>query len=193
MIPDPKTLLGIAAVLMTVAAHIPYFLTTLNGTNIPHIFTWVIWTLLTFIAFAAQVAGNAGPGAWVTGVTGLICVIITIAAFRQGEKHITRGDWIMFIAGLAAIPAWMVTSNPLWSVLIVVAIDASAFWPTFRKSWHRPHQENSFMYGFNVPRHIIALSSMQELSFITASYPAMLLAMNLVMYVMLKTRRKATP
>ncbi len=190
---DPKTLLGITAVLMTVAAHIPYFLTTLKGTNKPHIFTWVIWSLLTFIAFAAQVAGHAGPGAWVTGVTGLICVIITVVAFRQGEKHITRGDWIMFLCGLAAIPAWMVTSNPLWSVLIVVAIDASAFWPTFRKSWNNPHQENSFMYGFNIPRHIIALCSMRELSFITASYPAMLLAMNLIMYVMLKTRRRTKP
>ena len=72
---------------MTVAAHIPYLLTTLKGTNKPHIFTWVIWSLLTFIAFAAQVAGGAGPGAWVTGATGIICVIITAAALRTGRAR----------------------------------------------------------------------------------------------------------
>ncbi len=191
MFSDYKTLLGLCAVAMTVAAHVPYLLTTLKGTNKPHIFTWVIWSLLTFIAFAAQVAGGAGPGAWVTCATGIICVIITAAALRTGERDITRGDWVMFLAGLAAIPAWLVTDDPFWSVLIVVGIDCSAFWPTFRKSWAKPHEENSFMYGFNIPRHMIALSALHEVSLITALYPAALLAMNIIMYGMLKIRRKA--
>lgn len=190
MILDIKTILGGLAVAMTVAAHIPYLLSTLKGTNKPHIFTWVIWSLLAFIAFAAQVAGGAGSGAWVTGATGIICVIILIAALRTGDKDITRGDWAMFLAGLAAIPAWLLTSDPFWSVLIVVVIDCSAFWPTFRKSWHKPQEENSFMYGFNIPRHAVALSSLREVTLVTALYPAALLAMNIIMYAMLKIRRK---
>ena len=187
---DLKTLLGLAAVAMTIAAHVPYLLQTLKGTNKPHIFTWVIWSLLTFIAFAAQVTGNAGAGAWVTGVTGVICLIITAAAFmRRGETTITRSDWAMFLTGLAAIPLWMITDDPTWSVLIVVGIDCSAFWPTFRKSWHKPLEENSFMYGFNIPRHMIALSALSQVTLVTALYPAALLAMNIIMYVMLKARR----
>jgi hypothetical protein len=184
-----KTLLGLAAVLMTVVAHVPYLVTTLKGTNKPHIFTWIIWTLLTFIAFAAQVADNAGPGAWSTGMTGIICVIITFAALRTGEWDITRLDWVMFLAGLAAIPAWLLTSDPLWSVLIVVGIDCAAFGPTYRKSWHKPFEENSFMYGFNIPRHVMAISALQTVSLTTALYPAALLLMNVIMYVMLKLRR----
>ncbi len=186
---DLKTCLGIAAVLMTIAAHIPYLLTTLNHTNRPHIFTWIIWTALTFIAFAAQIAGGAGAGAWVTGMTGVMCIAITAAAFCQGERTITRGDWIMFAGGLSAIPLWIVTKDPLWSVLIVVGIDCSAFWPTFRKSWHRPFEENSFMYGFNLPRHVVALCALRDISLVTALYPAALLAMNVIMYAMLKARR----
>ncbi len=190
MLYDLKTILGLIAVGMTVWAHLPYFVHTLRGTNKPHVFTWVIWSLLTGIAFAAQVAGQAGPGAWVTGVTGVICVAITIVAFRQGEKDITRSDWIMFIAGLAAIPAWVLTSDPFWSVLIVVGIDACAFWPTFRKSWHKPHEENSFMYGFNIPRHSVALCALETVSPVTALYPATLLVLNVIMYAMLKLRRR---
>lgn len=187
---DIKTALGLLAVLMTLAAHYPYLMQTLNGTNRPHIFTWIIWTLLTVIAFSAQVAGQAGAGAWVTGVTGVICLIITIAAWRQGDRHATRSDWVMFLAGLAAIPAWVATSDPLLAVIIVTAIDASAFWPTFRKAWVRPDQENSFMYGFNIPRHIVAINALHQVSLVTALYPAMLLAMNLIMYGMLKYRRR---
>jgi hypothetical protein len=186
---DYKIILGGVAVVMTVAAHVPYFLTTLRGTNKPHIFTWVIWSLLTFIAFAGQVAGHAGPGAWVTGATGVICLFITFATFRNGETRITRSDWLMFLGGLAAIPLWMATDDPVWSIIIVTGIDCSAFYPTFRKSWRRPFEENSFMYGFNIPRHMIALSSLRQVSVTTALYPSALLAMNIVMYIMLKTRK----
>lgn len=187
---DYKVALGLIAVAMTIWAHIPYFLDTIKGINKPHIFTWIIWSLLTFIAFAAQISGGAGIGAWVTGVTGLICVAIMVAAFHKGEKYITRSDWIMFLAGLSAIPVWIATDDPLLAVIIVTAIDVAAVYPTFRKSWEKPWEENSFMYGFNIPRHVCSIASLQILSPVTALYPAGLLLMNIVMYIMLKARRK---
>lgn len=186
---DFKTILGIIAVLMTIWAHIPYLRHTLSGINKPHIFTWVIWTLLTGIAFVAQVVEGAGPGAWATGACCAICLIITIAAAKMGEKEITRSDWIMFLLGLAAIPVWLATDEPLWSVWIITLIDLSAVVPTFRKSWLRPHEENSFMYGFNIPRHIISIAALSQISIVTALYPFGLLLMNIVMFVMLKARR----
>ena len=186
---DFKAVLGIIAVLMTVWAHIPYLLHTLNGSNKPHVFTWVIWTLLTGIAFAAQMAEKAGPGAWATGVCSAICMVITIAAYRSGEKYITKSDWVMFILGLTAIPVWMATDDPLWSIWIVTIIDLSALYPTLRKSWIRPHEENSFMYGFNIPRHIVGILAIANVSTVTVLYPAALLLMNAGMFVMLKTRR----
>lgn len=186
---DYKAILGIAAVAMTVAAHLPYLRATLRGDTRPHLFTWIIWTLLGFIAFAGQVAGRAGPGCWVTGVTAVICVVITAAAWRQADRHATRGDWVMFLGGLAAIPLWLVTNDPLWSMILVCLIDGSAFVPTMRKAWHRPDQENSFMYGFNLPRHVVALAALRDVTLTTALYPAMLLAMNGATYAMLKLRR----
>lgn len=174
---------------MTVWAHIPYLFHTVRGTNKPHIFTWVIWTLLTGIAACAQWAGGAGAGGWVTFFTAAMCVAILLATLRNGEKHITRGDWIMFLAGLAAIPVWALTDNPVWSVWIITLIDLAATYPTFRKSWLRPHEENSFMYGLNIPRHAVGLMAIEIYSVTTTLYPAALLFMNIVMYAMLKMRR----
>lgn len=188
---DYKDILGLIAVAMTIWAHIPYFLETIKGTNKPHIFTWIIWSLLTCIAFAAQIVGGGGAGAWVTGATGLICIAITIAAFRFGEKHITRSDWSMFLASLSAIPVWVATNDPLLAVIIVTIIDVSAVYPTFRKSWIKPWEENSFMYGFNIPRHICSIAALQILSPVTAIYPIGLLMMNVMMFIMLKYRRNA--
>jgi hypothetical protein len=186
---DIKTILGCIGIGMTIAAHIPYLIQTIKGTNKPHIFTWVIWTVLTFIAAMVQYVGQAGPGAWVTAVTGVICVLITIFAFRNGEKNITRSDWVMFVAGLLTIPLWALTNSPLWSIILITLIDCSAFYPTFRKSWGKPHEENSFMYGFNIPRHVVSIMSIANINILTALYPAALLAMNIIMYVMLHARR----
>lgn len=188
---DYKTILGAAAILMTIIAHIPYLRATLNGSNKPHIFSWIIWTVLTFIIFVIQLIGGAGPAAWVTFMTGVMSLIITLAAFRIGDKDITTTDWVMFFAGVAAIPLWIITDSPFWSMLLVTGIDCLAFGPTFRKAWRKPFEENSFAYGFNIPRHITAILSITHVSMLTAFYPAALLAMNIIMYVMLKTRRRA--
>jgi len=187
---DYKTILGIIAAAMTIWAHIPYLLQTIAGTNKPHVFTWVIWTVLTGIAACAQWAGGAGAGSWVTFFTAAMCVAILLATLRNGEKHITRSDWFMFLAGLTAIPAWMLTDDPVWSVWIITLIDLAAIYPTFRKSWLKPHEENSFMYGLNIPRHMIGLMAIQHYSVTTTLYPAALVLMNVGMYAMLKWRRK---
>lgn len=188
--PDIKLLLGAIAIAMTVWAHIPYLLGTIKGVNKPHVFTWIIWSALTGIAAVAQFSGGAGIGAWVTAVTCIICIVITTAALRKGEKLITRTDWIMFLSGLSAIPLWVLTDDPLLAVIIVTLIDVCAVYPTLRKSWIKPHEENSFMYGFNIPRHLLSIASIQSYTVVTVLYPAALFVMNISMYLMLKIRRR---
>ncbi len=186
---DIKIVFAAIAMGMTIWAHVPYFIDTLKGINRPHIFTWIIWSILTLIAAFAQFSGNAGPGAWVTFLTGIVCLAITFVAFRNGEKDITKSDWIIFVAAIAAIPLWVITSDALLAVIVVTIIDLIAFVPTFRKSWKRPFEENSFMYGFNVPRHCLAIAAIDTYSYVTILYPAALLVMNGIMYGMLKMRR----
>lgn len=189
MLFEYKEILGFLAAILSIALHIPYLIQTLKGTNKPHIFTWIIWTILTWIAFFGQYVGEAGPGAWVTASTGLICLIITAAACKNGEKYITQSDWIMFSLEFRSIPLWAITNTPLLSMILITTIDCSAFYPTFRKSWIKPFEENSFMYGANIPRHLISIMAISNFSIITVIYPAALLLMNAVMFIMLKIRR----
>lgn len=190
MTSDPKIILGAIAAAMSLGAHIPYIITLLRGTNRPHIFTWVLWTMLTAIAFAAQVAGHAGPGAWTMGVTALMCIIITALTFTRGEKNITKSDWIMFVCGLAAIPVWFLTDDPLGAVIIITIVDALAYGPTIRKSWHAPHSENITMYGINIGRHILGIAALSNYTLVTALYAVMLLITNASTFAMLLIRRR---
>jgi hypothetical protein len=95
----------------------------------PHAFTWLVWGTVMAIAFSAQLSDKAGAGSWATGLSAAFCLGIGVLALFRGEKHITRGNWVAFLATSLAIPLWVVTSDPLWSVLLVTGIDAVALLP----------------------------------------------------------------
>lgn len=183
-------ILGLITVIMTIGLHIPYFIKTYRGTIKPHPFTWILWTLLTFIIFAAQVNGNAGPGSWGTGVTAILCVGITFASFQYGFNNIHKADIFMFMAGLGAIPLWLLTNDATLAVMLATAIDLIAFAPTYRKSWHNPHEEPVYLYALNVLRHGISLAALVEFNLITATFPFAIMLANGLLAIILVVRRK---
>jgi len=185
-----KEIIGGISVIVGMAGQGLYLWQLLRHTIKPHIFSWIIWGLLGLTGFAAQYAAKAGPGCWAMGVSSLFCFVIAAAGIFYGEKSITRGDWICFILLLSAIPAWMATNNPLWAVVIVSAIDAGAFYPTFRKSWANPHDEGVTAFYIYALQMVFSLAAMESFTVTTALYPAVILVMNLVLTSTLLYRRR---
>jgi len=186
---ETKALLGTIAVVCGLAGYVPYFYGMAKGRTRPHVFSWFIWGVLTGIAFIIQLAANAGPGAWITGVTALACLSIAACALKYGERTITRSDWITFIVGMLSIPLWLVTKDPVWSVLLISIIDALGFWPTFRKTWHKPWEEALTSHFVNGSKWIFAIAALNEMTFTTAFYPFTLVIINNVFVAMALWRR----
>jgi hypothetical protein len=180
---------GGLSVLIAIASYGPYFFATIKGTNKPHVFSWTLWSLLTWIAFAIQVFAGAGPGAWASGVTAFCCIVIAIASLRHGETKITCSDWAAFIAGVLTIPMWIVTKDPTPSALLVTIIDLLGFYPTFRKSWHRPREEMAFTHCLSLIKHLLSISALRTVSVPTAFYPAALFLANVLLVGMILVRR----
>ena len=189
MILDPKILSAFCAILLVLIAYIPYLVTIFRGTNKPHLFSWVIWMLVTAVVVAAQITGSAGWATLVTATTFFLCAAISWLAFRQGEKHITRSDWVMLVASLSAIPVWIMTSDPFWSVVIVTAINAAAYVPTFRKAWHKPFEEHILMYAINIPRHMLTIVATGVYSWTNVMYPASVVLACIVLFGGIQYRR----
>jgi len=187
---DFRVFIGFVTIVLTFYGYYPYFRGILRGEVRPHIFSWFIWGLLTGIGFFAQLQANAGPGAWVTGLTAILCFFVVAFAFRQGEKERTVSDWAAFVAALAAIPLWAITKDPALSVILITVIDAVAFWPTFRKSWHRPYEEALEAYVVAAVKFALAISILNEITIVTALYPSSLVALNIVFTVMVLYRRR---
>jgi hypothetical protein len=185
----PDFVWGLASSGVTLVSMLPYIYRTFKGVTRPHIFSWIIWTALTAIIFAVQYSSGAGAGAWATLVTCLCCLMIVIVAAKHGDKYITRMDWIMFIASLAAIPIWFFTDNPALAAVWAIFIDGMAYGPTMRKCWNRPHEEYVFTHLSANLKHVFSLLGMKTVSVATTLYPAALLFFNGALVAIILWRR----
>jgi hypothetical protein len=185
----PEDMFGYLSLLLSVVSYVPYVRSIFVANTKPHAFTWLVWGTVMAIAFIAQLSDKAGAGSWATGLSAAFCLGIAIIALFRGEKHITRGDWIAFLTTFLAIPLWVVTSDPLWSVLLVTGIDAVAYYPTFRKSYAKPDEELAFKYVLTVIRYLFSLLALEHFTIVTSVYQLVSIFMEIAVVIMLLWRR----
>ena len=187
---DYKIILGLIAVAIAFISYVPYFRDIVLGKTKPHAFTWLVWGSLTAIGFAGQIADDAGPGAWVTGFTAVIAFSIFVFALVKGKKNIVLMDWLSLAGAGVALIVWFITKEPLLSIILIVVIDALGFFPTFRKSFHKPHEETSITYTLSGLKFVIAIIALEHYSLTTYLYPASLIFTNWVFVTMIFVRKK---
>ena len=186
-----KDLLGYIALFFTLLSHIPYIWSMMRGKTQPHVFSWIVWSLACLIVFAAQSSAQAGPGAWATATSALCSLLVVCLAFLQkADWSITRSDWLAFLTALAIIPIWYFTKNAMIAALLATLIDAVAYYPTFRKFYHKPHQEMISLYVIANLKHIASIFAMIQYSVTTLVMPVTMLLMNSILIIMLIWRRR---
>lgn len=107
----------------------------------------------------------------------------------RGEKNFTKGDWLVFLATMSAIPLWIITKDPLWSVILVTSIDAAAYYPTLRKSYSKPDEEASFKYTLAAVKYALSLMALENYTAVTIIYPVTSLVLESATVILLLWRR----
>ncbi len=182
--------IGGIAFLIGIYGSVVYIRSILKHQTRPHLFTWLVWTLLSGIGYLAQLHDKAGPGAWALAITTVFSLIIVGLCLKYGEKTVTRGDKIALAASLTAILPWVLTSDPLGSVIMISIIDIVAFYPTFRKSWMKPGEENLTAYNLANVKFGLSLCALQAFTVNTMLYPSVIILANGAFVVMCLIRRK---
>lgn len=187
-----KHVLGALAIALTFIGTAPYVYSTLRGTTRPHVFSWMVWALTTTVVFFAQLQGRGGIGAWPTGVSALLTASIAMLAWmKRGDVAISRSDGLFFLASLASLPLWYLTSDPLWAIVILTTVDVLGFGPTLRKAYHAPHSEPPVFYAIFALRNLTAILALQHHSATTVLFPAVLGLVCLFILGLLIWRRAA--
>ncbi|MFN3827328.1 MAG: hypothetical protein ACK4NR_06845 [Micavibrio sp.] len=188
---DIKQILSVIGMCLAVYCLFPYYIAILKRKAKPHIFTWVIFGIITSLAAAIQFSEGGGSGAWIVGLNGALCLTVVVLSLKFGEKQITKGDWLVFVVALSAVPVWLLANNPLWAVLILLMIEIFAYYPTLRKSWLRPHEEVIQTWLLGAITFLLSVLALEEYSFTTAAYPAFVSSINFMLAGLLLYRRRA--
>ena len=187
-----KELWGALSLVFCFVKFIPGFWGMYKGTVKPHAITLFIWSFPTTIIWLAQMVSGGGAGAWNTLGSTILNFLFFLCALKYGYplSHITKSDWMVLGTALLAIPLWIVTHTPFYSVMLLVFIDLIAFAPTFRKSWHLPHQEAISAYVLANISWLFSLLAMAEYNIINLAYPVSILVSNIVFILFLMVRRR---
>lgn len=186
-----KETLSLIAIAITLVAFIPYIREIFRGSIRPHIFSWVIWGVTTLLIFLAQLEADGGAGAWPIGVSAGVTIFIAYLAYtKRADVTITRTDWLFFIAALLSLPLWYWTSDPLWAVVLLIAIDVAGFGPTVRKAYQFPYSESLLFFALFALRNTLVILALESLSVTTLLFPAVILVICVFMIALIAYRRR---
>lgn len=185
-------ILSAVAIVLTFVGYYPYIRSIRRGRTKPHVFSWGVWGAVTVVVSFAQLADGGGVGAWPILVSGTITLYVAALAYRRrGDTTISRSDWLFLVLALSALPAWYLTFDPLWAVIILTTADTLGYAPTFRKSYHQPYSENLTFYALLTLRNLIAIAALEHYSLTTILFPAVIAATTAIFIAMVLLRRQA--
>ena len=166
------------SILIGFAGYVPYLRDLYLGKTKPHLFSWIIWMVLEYTAFAIQIQNGAGAGAWVTFFSALVATVVVGYAFHYRSRIITGIDWLCLCGALATLALWLLCHAPVLAAILLSITDALAFIPTFRKTWHAPHDETLFEYEMAALKFIVAFFAFNRFTLANTIYPAYLVVAN---------------
>jgi hypothetical protein len=168
---DPKWLLALLSAVISIGTIIYYSKTILSGKIKPHMFTWLIWGLVTGVVAATQITSKGGPGSMLAVIVTVNCFIVAGLSYYKGDRHFSLEDKICLVGCIIAIAIWPMMKAPLLSLVIVTVIDTIGFYPTLKKSYKEPREENMIVFFFYGLAYLISVLALEQVSWLTSLYP----------------------
>lgn len=99
-------------------------------------------------------------------------------------------DWISFILALFIIPMWLISKQSVVAIILIVAIELLTYYPTIRKSYSKPWEEDILSWSLSALRWILATLAVSNITLNTIFYPAFIAACEISIVVYFIWRRR---
>lgn len=172
--------LGIVAGVLGLGGYIPYIISVLRGKTRPERATWFIWTLVGGLLAISYLYSGDRNTIWLPLGYFFGPFIVAILSIWYGYSTWSKLDTFCVTAALISIVPWILSSNPIFTLLLNVAIDATGAIPTVIKTYHEPETEDLTAWIVFFIANTIQVAAIQEWNF-AATYPIYLFALALIM------------
>lgn len=163
--------------ILTIAGHVDYVRSILQGKTRPSRVTWWIWTAVGLLICLTyyDLGGRAALGMAIGGVVGQI--LVAVLSVKYGRGGMTGLDWFSIAGATGALLLWAFFPPALPHMLLLV-IDFFGWIPTFRKALLHPVSETASAWSLWSLAAAISLLLATEGNFWDIPYPLYLLVSN---------------
>ncbi|MDP9904596.1 hypothetical protein [Arthrobacter bambusae] len=189
-----QALVGLLSGAIGLYGYVPYIRGTLRGRFRPNPVSWLIWALLGVVSLTGQVEGGAGFGLIVTAGTAAGCALIVLLALKATSLRaaVTTSstlDRACLAGALLALFLLTTQHDASLAVLLSNSVGLIGFIPTVVTSIRAPWSEGVSVYAFAAGKFALAMAALPNWNLLTALYPALCLAEELAMVVLLLVAR----
>lgn len=158
-----------------------YLRDTLAGRTKPNRISYLMWGVTPLIGVGAAIEAHADLWALVPVLlAGVLPLLIFCASFLNPESYwkLRPFDYICGILSLLALIAWLVIDQPHLALILAVAGDGFASYPTIKKSWQHPETETAIAYLAALVGVILAIPAIPQFTLENTAFQGYLLLMN---------------
>jgi hypothetical protein len=188
---DYKNIIWITTVTLSFLGYYIYIKDIYFWKNKPHLFSWFIWWIITLFIYIIQISWDSWAWSWMVLITLIITFIIAFISIFKWTKDITFLDLVSLILAFVAISLWFFIEDKLFSLIFLVLIDVFWYFPTFRKSYKNPFEENYVLYLLSIPKFGLAIFALNEITLVTSLYLFANFWILLVLVALIILRRKS--
>lgn len=155
-----------------------------SGTK-PSLTYWILAELAMLLILFSSIALWDTTAIWIALAYASTQIFIIILALRHKHERMTRFDmWLLGLA-LFSIVIWWYTSNPLYTLIINVGIDAIGYIPLFKKIWKNPKSEDLTYWAIAGGASVLNMFAVLSITFQSVLYPWYLGIVNATVFLVL--------
>ena len=177
------------AVACELASAMFYYRDIFRGNTKPHLYTHLIFAIIMTVGLFGILAAGGAAGAWAYVVSVIFETSLVWASLKWGTTDVTNADRIFLVLALGSILPWILTKNPLWSVILISIIDVLGMLPTIRKTYNTPSSEPLSAWLLAMIRGVFQLAALGAYSLTTVLYPLEIFSIEVVLVTMMMFRR----
>jgi hypothetical protein len=174
---------GLAAGIIAIVSHIPYFVDIVRQTTKPERASWFIWTVLGSIAFVTQLVEGASSSLWLTGMDSIGVLLTFILAVKFGTGGLSKRDMRALIAAGIGLILWYITKHASIALLITIFVDLTGTVLTVIKSYEDPESETLITWLGVSLAGLLAMISVGKFNLILLVYPFYIFSANFAVVV----------
>lgn len=164
-----KEIFAVSALVVSVAANVPYIIDILKGRVKPERISWLLWTLLGLTYYFSAVFAD---GAKLFSFGELIGPVIIFAlALKFGVGGRGKFDLSALLLALVAFILLFVFDGVLTGLLLALFIDGIGATLTIRKLLIDPTSESKTFWALGAVASMLALASLNVFSLETTLFP----------------------